>query len=51
MINYFDTFSLDELEINEWYREYFILLLTFTTHCGLEWPTYVLFGGIGYLKS
>jgi len=30
MINYFDTFSLEELEINEWYREYLILLLTFT---------------------
>ena len=32
MNNYFDTFSVEELEINEWYREYLILLLFYLGH-------------------
>ena len=32
MNNYFDTFSVEELEINEWYREYLILHLFYLGH-------------------
>ena len=32
MNNYFDTFSVEELEIIEWYREYLILLLFYLGH-------------------